>query len=140
TVAVESEDHKRRIREWTGGRGADVVIDVSAYATGPVAGALDYVAAGGTIVLAGVKGMKPVDGFVSDKIVLKEVSIRGAMGVTYSGYDSAIRLLESRRTPIARMHTHEFGLRDAETAILTLAREVPGEESIHSCLMPGKGG
>jgi hypothetical protein len=41
--------------------------------------------------------------------------------------------------PIEKMHTHNFGLRDAETAIRTLAREIPGEESIHSCLLPGKG-
>ena len=31
----------------------------------------------------------------------------------------------------------DFAIRDAETAIRTLAREIPGEESIHSCLLPG---
>ena len=139
TIDVENEDPKRRIREITDGRGADVVLDVSAYATEPVAGALDYVTQGGTVVLAGVKGMKPVADFVSDKVVLKEISIRGAMGVTYSAYDSAIRLLEARRTPIEKMHTHEFDLRDAELAIRTLAREIPGQESIHSCLVPAGG-
>jgi threonine dehydrogenase-like Zn-dependent dehydrogenase len=75
---------------------------------------------------------------VSDKIVLKEITLRGAIGVTSSGYASAIRLLESRRVPVEKMHTHEFPLRDAELAIRTLAREIPGEESIHSCLVPGK--
>jgi len=139
TIDVDAEDPKQRIRELTDGRGADVVVDVSAYATQPVAGALDYVAQGGTVVLAGVKGMKPVPDFVSDKIVLKEISIRGAIGVTWSGYDSAIRLLESGRSPVAKMHTHEFDLRDAERAIRMLGREIPGEESIHSCLIPGLG-
>jgi threonine dehydrogenase-like Zn-dependent dehydrogenase len=91
---------------------------------------------GGTIVLAGVKGFKPIPNFVSDKIVMKEISIRGAMGVTASGYTSAIRLLESRKSPLHKMHTHDFDLRDAELAIRTLAREIPGEESIHSCLLP----
>jgi threonine dehydrogenase-like Zn-dependent dehydrogenase len=61
------------------------------------------------------------------------------MGVTYPAYAAAIQLIESRRVPIEKMHTHNFGLRDAETAIRTLAREIPGEESIHSCLLPGKG-
>ena len=92
---------------------------------------------GGTIVLAGVKGFKPVDGFISDKIVLKEINIKGAIGVTSSGYSSAIRLLESRKYPVEKMHTHNFGLRDAELAIRTLAREIEGEESVHSCLIPG---
>jgi threonine dehydrogenase-like Zn-dependent dehydrogenase len=136
TIDVENQDARERIRELTGGRGARVVVDVTSYATRPVAEALDYVASGGTVVLAGVKGFKPVDGFVSDKIVMKEISVRGAIGVTSSGYRSAIRLLESRSRPVERMHTHRFPLEDAETAIRTLAREIPGEESIHSCLIP----
>jgi threonine dehydrogenase-like Zn-dependent dehydrogenase len=102
-----------------------------------VAEALDYAAPGGRVVLAGVKGFKEIPGFVSDKIVLKEITIRGAIGVTSSGYTNAIRLLESRRHPVEQMHTHDFALRDAELAIRTLAREIEGEESIHSCLVPG---
>ena len=112
------------------------MVDVSAYATQPVAESLDYVRPGGTVVLAGVKGFKPIPDFVSDKIVLKEINIRGAIGVTSSGYKSAIELIESGRYPIEKMHTHEFGLRDAEVAIKTLGREIPNQESIHSCLLP----
>jgi len=138
TIDVQNESAKRRIRELTDGRGADVVVDVSSYATEPVAESLDYVRPGGTVVLAGVKGFKPVPEFVSDKIVMKEISIRGAIGVTSTGYRSAIRLIESRTQPLELMHTHDFGLRDAELAIRTLAREVAGEESIHSCLLPGR--
>jgi threonine dehydrogenase-like Zn-dependent dehydrogenase len=135
-IDVENDDAKRRIREETGGLGADVVVDVSSYSTAPVADALDYVRPGGTVVLAGVKGFKPIPDFVSDKIVMKEIRVRGAIGVTSTGYASAIRLLESRRYPVESMHTHDFPLRDAELAIRTLAREIPGEESIHSCLIP----
>jgi threonine dehydrogenase-like Zn-dependent dehydrogenase len=138
TIDVENEDAKQRIRELTGGEGARVVIDVSSYSTAPVAEALDYVAPGGTVVLAGVKGFKPIPEFVSDKIVLKEIELRGAIGVTFSGYRRAIELLEARRHPVERMHTHDFALRDAELAIRTLARQVPGDESIHSCLLPWK--
>lgn len=136
TIDVENEDLRGRVRELTDGRGADVVVEVTAFATGPVRDALDCVRPGGTIVLAGVKGFQPIPDFVSDKIVLKEIQIRGAIGVTSSGYRSAIRLLESRRVPVERMHTHRFDLSDAEQAIRTLAREIPGEESIHSCLIP----
>ncbi|HEX5064795.1 MAG TPA: zinc-binding dehydrogenase [Myxococcota bacterium] len=137
-IDVQNEDAKRRIRELTDGVGADVVVDVSSYSTAPVADALDYVRPGGTVVLAGVKGFKAIPDFVSDKIVMKEIAIRGAIGVTSSGYTSAIRLIESGRYPLARMHTHDFSLREAELAIKTLAREIPGEESIHSCLLPGR--
>src|SRR5262245_20787919 len=41
-VDVEQEDAKKRVRQLTNGRGADVVLDVSSYALEPVASALDY--------------------------------------------------------------------------------------------------
>ncbi|HEY5681515.1 MAG TPA: zinc-binding dehydrogenase [Pseudomonadales bacterium] len=136
TIDVDSEDTVKRVKAITDGRGADVVVDVSAYATKPVSDALSLVRPGGTVVLAGVKGFKAVEDFVSDLVVLKEINIKGAIGVTSSGYRSAIRLLESGRVPVERMHTHDFALADAELAIRTLAREVPGDESVHSCLIP----
>jgi len=135
-IDVENEDSVARVKELTGGRGADVVVDVSAYATQPVVDALSMVRMGGTVVLAGVKGFKKVDNFVSDLVVMKEINIRGAIGVTSSGYKSAIRLIESGRVPIEAMHTHNFALEEAELAIKTLAREVPNDASIHSCLIP----
>jgi threonine dehydrogenase-like Zn-dependent dehydrogenase len=136
TIDVETEDVRARVKELTGGRGADVVVEVSANAPEPVAEALHYVAAGGRIVLAGVKGFKPVPDFLSDLVVVKEVTILGVFGVTSRGYEAAIRLIESGRVPLARMHTHDFPLEDAERAIRTLAGEIPGETSIHSCLVP----
>jgi threonine dehydrogenase-like Zn-dependent dehydrogenase len=137
TVDVDNEPAVERVRALTDG-GADVVIDVSAYATKPVRDALDMVKPGGRIVLAGVKGFRPVDDFVSDLIVMKEITIHGAIGVTSSGYRSAIRLIESGRSPIQQMHTHDFSLENADLAIRTLAREVENDESIHSCLIPPK--
>ena len=136
TIDVDNEDSVKRVKAITDGRGADVVVDVSAYATKPVTDALSMVRPGGTVVLAGVKGYKPVENFISDVVVMKEISIRGAIGVTSTGYKSAIRLIESGKVPLADMHTHDFELADAELAIRTLAREIPGDESIHSCLIP----
>jgi threonine dehydrogenase-like Zn-dependent dehydrogenase len=136
TIDVQNENPRERIRELTNGRCADVVVDVSSYATEPIVQAIDFARMGGCIVLAGVKGFKPIPDFVSDKVVLKELTIKGAIGVTRSGYASAIRLLEKRRHPVEMMHTHDFSLEDAELAIKTLARQIEGEESIHSCLIP----
>lgn len=136
TIDVDNENAVHRVKELTSGRGADVVVDVSAYATQPVVDALSMVRPGGRVVLAGVKGFKPVEGFISDLVVMKEIRVMGAIGVTSSGYRSAIRLIESGRVPVERMHTHDFQLADAELAIRTLAREVPDDASIHSCLIP----
>ena len=135
-IDVEQEDAHTRVKALTGGKGADVVVEVTANSPVPVAEALHYVATGGRIVLAGVKGFKAVPEFVSDLVVVKELHLLGAFGVTSPAYAAAIRLIESGRVPLAAMHTHDFALEDAERAIRILAGEVPGEQSIHSCLLP----
>ncbi len=134
-IDVEQEDVGARVQEITGGRGADVVVEVTANAPEPVAEALRYVAPGGRIVLAGVKGFKAVPDFISDLVVLKEITIIGALGVTAHAYDAAIRLIESGRVPLERMHTHDFALPDTERAIQMLGGEIAGELSVHSCIV-----
>ena len=136
-INAEAEDVRSRVRELTNGHGADVIVEVSSYAPEPVAEALFYAAIGARIVLAGVKGFKAVPEFLSDLIVVKELTIKGALGVTSRAYRSAIRLIESGRVPLENMHTHDFPLEQAEHAIQMLAGEIPGESSIHSCLLPG---
>ncbi len=135
-INVDNEDPVRRVKEITGGKGADVVVDVSAYATKPVMDAMRMVRTGGKVVLAGVKGFQPVEGFISDYVVTKEIQVMGAMGVTSRGYQAAIRLIESGKVDLMQMHTHDFALQDAALAIRTLAREIPDDSSIHSCLIP----
>jgi threonine dehydrogenase-like Zn-dependent dehydrogenase len=136
TIDVENESLKDRVKEITDGDGVDIILDVTPGATAPIADALSVVRTGGCVVLAGVKGYKPVADFISDKVVFKELRILGAFGVTSSGYRKAIDLIESGSVPLERMHTHNFSVREAELAIKTLGREVPGDESIHSCLIP----
>lgn len=135
-IDVENEDARRRVKEITNGRGADVVVEVSSNSAVPVAEALHYAGFGARVVLAGVKGFKPVPDFLSDLIVVKELRVMGAFGVTSPSYRAAIRLIESGRIPVERMHTHDFALEDAEHAIRLLNGEIPGEQSIHSCLVP----
>ena len=129
-IDVQNENVVDRVRALTNGKGADVVVEVTSYATQPVRDALDCVRMGGTIVLAGVKGFKP------DLIVMKEITIKGAIGVTSSGYKKAIEIIERRKHPLELMHTHNFKLEEAELAIKTLARQIEGQESVHSCLIP----
>jgi threonine dehydrogenase-like Zn-dependent dehydrogenase len=139
TVDIEQEDLRDVVFEATHGEGADVVLEVSAYAVEPVAQTLDLARRGGTVVWAGVKGMKEVPGFVSDRAVLKELHIHGALGVTSSAFRDAIALLESGEIDFGAMHTHSFPLEEAARAIETLAGNVPGEHAICCCLLPGRG-
>jgi len=136
TVNVEEEDPAQAVREATAGRMADVVVDVTAYATAAVNQAIDLARRGGTVVLAGTKGPKPIPDFLSDRIVVKELTLMGAFGVDYDNYERAIRLIESGKYPLERIHTHTLPLEEAERALRLLAREEPGEEAIHIALVP----
>ena len=133
TVVVEQNDVRSAVREATGGRGADVVIDVTAYATEAVTQAIDLARRGGRVMLAGTKGLgKPVADFYSDRVVLKELTVMGALGVDYRNYERAIRLIESRRYLLERMHTHTVPLEEAERALGLLA----SGEAVHVALVP----
>ncbi len=82
---------------------------------------------------------RPVPDFISDLIVVKELTILGAFGVARRSYQAAIELIESEAIDLNPLHTHDFGLEDAETAIQTLAGEIPGENCIHACMRPSLG-
>ncbi len=138
TIDIEREDGRIRLRELTNGHGADVIVEVASSAPQPVAEALWYAAPGARIVLAGVKGFVPVPDFVSDLVVVKELSIQGAFGVTSRGYEAAIQVIESGRVPLERMHTNDVALEEAEHAIRVLAGEVPGASTIHTCVIPDR--
>ena len=123
TIDVENENTKQRIKELTNGKGADIVVDVTPYAVEPVAESLSYVRAGGTIVLAGMKGYKDIPGFVSDLVMMKEITIKGVIGVTSTGYEKAIRLIESGKYKFERQCTHRFPIEETERALKTVGRE-----------------
>lgn len=112
------------------------MVEVTSYAPEPVAEALYLIRPGGTIVLAGTKGFKPVPNFISDLIVAKEITITGVLGVDADAYIPAIRLIESGKYPLDTLHTHTVPLAEAERAVMTLAGKVPGEQAIHVSIHP----
>jgi threonine dehydrogenase-like Zn-dependent dehydrogenase len=138
TVVVdgdEGEDVVTRVEEITGGQGADVVLELTPLAAGPVSDALLAAKRGGRVVLAGLKGNREIP-LRTDLIINRALTIRGAFGVDAKGMADAIALIESRRFPLEKMHTHTFGLADAELAIQTLGGDVPGEAAIHVSVHP----
>jgi threonine dehydrogenase-like Zn-dependent dehydrogenase len=137
TINVDEEDTVERVRELTGGDGVDVVLDVTPMAQQPIRDAIEAVRWGGTIVLAGLKGHKPIE-LVTDMLINKALTVKGAFSVDAAGYENAIKLIESGKFPLHKMQTHKYGLDDVEHAIKLLAGEVPGEEGIHVAVMPGR--
>ena len=73
-----------------------------------------------SIVLAGVKGSGAVAALEPDKVVLKELTVRGMFSQDIRAFEPALRLIESRRYPLERLHTHTFGLEQAAEAVETL--------------------
>ncbi len=131
------EDVVARVHELTRGEGADVVVDVTAETTEPIAKAVEMARPGGTIVLAGVKGPgTAIQGLINDRIFTKELTIKGVKNADFDSFAIAVRLIESRKYPFEKMHTHSFKLEDIELAIRTLAGRVPGENAVSVSLDP----
>jgi threonine dehydrogenase-like Zn-dependent dehydrogenase len=138
TIVVDGDDAQdavQRVEEITGGEGADVVLELTPMAAGPVTDALLAARRGGTVVLAGLKGRREIP-LQTDLIINRALTVRGAFGVDARGMADAIALIESRRFPLEKMHTHTFGLDSAALAIETLGGEIPGEKAIGVSVQP----
>lgn len=131
------EDVVKRVGEITGGQMADVVLELTPMAAGPVTDALLAARRGGRVVLAGLKGQREIP-LKTDLIINRALTVRGAFGVDAKGMEDAIALIESRRFPLEKMHTHTFGLNDVALAIETLGGEIPGENAIGVCVQPAQ--
>jgi threonine dehydrogenase-like Zn-dependent dehydrogenase len=127
-----SEDVVATVKELTGGELADVVVDTVGHDPQTAVDAVHCVRAGGTVVLAGIKG-KPVPEFSTDFLLGRSITLRGVLGVHGRSFRRAISVLESRRFPLEKMHTHAFGLDQADVALQTLAE---GSDAIHVSLRP----
>jgi threonine dehydrogenase-like Zn-dependent dehydrogenase len=136
TIVVDEEDTVERVLAITGGRGVDVAIDVVPASPQPIVDAVGAVRIGGTIVIGGVKGRTTKVALDSDRILFRELTIKGVYSQGSAAYVQALRLLAENRYDFARLHTHSFPLEEADTAIRTLAGEAPGAEAISVSLHP----
>ena len=134
-IDVQQEDLVERVRDITEGSMADIVIEAAGSLEAQSL-MLDLVRAGGTVILAGVTGAKPIPNMIGDRIVHKEIKIQGVMTHDFRAVIPAIRLIESGKYPLAKMSTHTFSLERADIAIRTVGREVSGEEPIHVTIVP----
>ncbi|HEX5365371.1 MAG TPA: alcohol dehydrogenase catalytic domain-containing protein [Acidimicrobiales bacterium] len=136
TVDVDDGDLVEQVRELTDGRMCDLVVDVTSAAPAAAEVALDLAAVAGTIVLAGFKEMRPLTSFLSDKIIMKALTVKGAWGHDQAAVRAAIGIIESRRHPLEEMCTHTFPLDQVDAALETLGGE-RGDPGIHITIVPG---
>jgi alcohol dehydrogenase len=138
TVDVARRDPVRELRDATGGRGADVVVDVTANAPDAFAQAIHLARSGGTVVVAGMRSFAPVDGFVPDLIVAKELRVLGTLGVDAAAYRAAFALLAAGTWPFADMPRRCVGFDDTADLLESMAGE-PGAAAppVHGVFVPG---
>ena len=87
-------------------------------------------------MIAGVKGRGTTVEIDSDKILYKELTIKGVYSQGWRAYEESLRLLCENKYDLGRMKTHAFALEEAERALLTLGGEIDGEEAICVSLHP----
>jgi alcohol dehydrogenase len=141
-VDVAVDDPAHALRTATGGRLADVVVDVTAKAPAALGQAVRLAAPGGTIVMAGTRGSADTPGFAPDHIVYKELHIIGALGVDAVAYRAALDVLASGRWPFEDLPRQVVGLDGLDPLLRTMAGE--GDPAhlppVHGVVVPGPDG
>jgi threonine dehydrogenase-like Zn-dependent dehydrogenase len=135
-IDVQKEDPLARIKEITGGKGLDVVLDCTAGAgTTPILLGVDALKRkAGTMVVQGE--MKEFPNFPIAKLTEKFITIKSARGHSFRACELALQQLASHRFPLEKVTTHTFGLKDVDLAIRSVGGHgVP--DVIHASLMPG---
>lgn len=127
TIDVEQADVAGEIANSLGRR-PDVVIDVTSDDPEAVFTALDLVRSGGRVILASTKGNRAFH-FLSDVIVAKQLTLRGAVGATGVGYQWATKQLDLDPR-IDDLVSHQFPLTEAPRALQAAAGLLGREELI----------
>jgi threonine dehydrogenase-like Zn-dependent dehydrogenase len=65
-------------------------------------------------------------------LINKGITLKGAFSVGAEAYLEAIRIIESGRFPLERMHSGKFELADTEAAI----RDLGDGDGVHVCVCP----
>lgn len=133
-IDVEQSDTVQAIHDLTGGDGVDVVIDTVPQSHAPIHDAFEALRPGGTLVVAGVRGGLAHD-FPFDRIRSKTLRLIGVAATTAWSVSNALRVIADQNYPFALLHSHRFGLVDAELAVRTLGGEV-GSQPLHITVLP----
>ena len=96
-INIDEENTVEKVMEYTNGEGVDVVVDVVPIATKPIVEAIEVAKIGATIVLGGVKGKKSSLSIDTDKILFKELTVRGVYSQGYEAYQESLRMLEENK-------------------------------------------
>lgn len=136
-IDVSQDDAATALQRETGGRLADVVVDVTAKAPSAFADAVGLARPGGTIVVAGTRGGGGAPRFEPDLLVYKELHVVGALGVEYPAYRAALEILAMGRWPFDRITRESTGFAGLAQLLTSLADEsARSSGALHNVFLP----
>lgn len=112
----------------TAGQRPDIVVDVTSNDPEAVFTAFDLVRSGGRVILASTKGNRAFH-FLSDVLIAKQLTVRGAAGASTVGYQWATSQLETDPR-IDDLVSHQFPLSESSRALQAAAGLLGREELI----------
>jgi 2-desacetyl-2-hydroxyethyl bacteriochlorophyllide A dehydrogenase len=107
-VNATTDDVCAKIKEYTDGRGADVVIE-SVGSPETIRQCVTLVRPGGTVLLFGICP-EPVDAFNAFPFYLNEIDVVGSRAMTDEDFEPCIRLVASNTVNVEPLITHRFPL------------------------------
>ncbi|WP_047154195.1 zinc-dependent alcohol dehydrogenase [Aneurinibacillus tyrosinisolvens] len=126
TVNIQTEDLNTRVHEITGGKMADVVIDLTSGGSEPIVSSVQVAKKGGIVILGAYKYQK-ISEFDSDVIIAKTLTVMGVRGHSYTSVKMAIDFIASGKFPLHMMNSHNYSLDNVGLALDTAGGE--GEPS-----------
>lgn len=136
SVVVDEEDAVGAVRQLTGSKMADVVLD-AAPAPATVATAIELAGFEGRVGLIGLKHSQAVPAFQSDLVVLKALSLVGCAGSTPASMEAAVSFLADRPEIAQQIAGASVTLDTVERGLALLERRVEGEDATHVTLVHG---
>ncbi|WP_134704148.1 zinc-binding dehydrogenase [Ammoniphilus sp. YIM 78166] len=125
-INVQTEDLVSRVREITGGKMADVVLDVTSGGTAPILSSLEVANKGGKVILGAYK-YQAIPELNADLIIQKTLTVKGVRGHSYQSVKMATEFIASGRFPLSKMNSHNYSLEQTDLALKTAGGE--GEPS-----------
>ncbi len=120
TIDVEQHNAAERVRELTGGYGADLVVECAG--TSPaIRLALELVRKRGKYSQMGLPGV-PVE-IDFEKIAYRELQVSGGIAQRRPAWKRALRLMESGLISNEKLISHEFGLEEWDQAFALAERQ-----------------
>lgn len=125
-INVQTEDLVSRVREITGEKMADVVLDVTSVGTAPILSSLEVASKGGKVILGAYK-YQAIPELNVDLIIQKTLTVKGVRGHSYQSVKMATEFIASGRFPLSKMNSHNYSLEQTDLALKTAGGE--GEPS-----------